>query len=166
MTKLKKLLSATSKSRRHRRNILNILITVLAWFVEFLGFTTVFLGTHILGHQDNITNLTLQTLTNILYFIAVPSVLLINDFDLKTKITESFWYSSLLGFFNWSYDEQDEKDDAEQSEIPRLDVEQNIQEVNSMVVELGSLQDDEGDSTVTTNYSTLVMVKPCNNNFQ
>ena len=153
MTKLKKLLSTTSKHRRQKRNILNIMVTILAWIVEFLGFITVFLGTHILGHQNNIINLTMQTLTNIVYFIAVPSVLLINDSDLKDKITESIWYNEFLGFFKWHYNEPDDTDDAKKSESPRLDAEEPNQDVNSLAAERGSLEDDEGDRRETTNPS-------------
>jgi hypothetical protein len=117
------------------------LVTVLAWIVEFLGFITVLLGTHILGHENNIINLTMQTLTNIVYFIAIPSVLLISHSNLKDKITESFWYNAFLGFFNWHYNEQNEKDDAEKSESPRLDAEQNNQDVNNMAAELASFEE-------------------------
>ena len=96
MISLKNLISNTSKSRRHRRNILNIIVTILTWVVEFLGFFTVFLGTHIIGHQSNIVNYVLQTFTIICYFIFIPLVYLINGSDFKDIITESNWYGTLL----------------------------------------------------------------------
>ena len=100
MVKLSKLLSKSSKSRRHRRNILNIQITILAWLVEFIGFFLIVLGSLILRHQNSIVTLSLQTFTFTLYFIIVPSVFLINDSHFKGIIIESNWYISFLNIFS------------------------------------------------------------------
>ena len=81
LKRFKKILSASSKSRRHRRNMLNIMITLMAWGIEMFGFLLVFIGTHILGHQNQSVNLLLQTLTDFFYFVLVPFFLLINDTD-------------------------------------------------------------------------------------
>ena len=87
--------------------MLNIMVTVLAWHVEMLGFLLVFVGTHILGHQNHFVNLLLQTLTNLVYFVIIPSLLLINDTDLKAQFAESNWYDKLLSKINCQYIEQD-----------------------------------------------------------
>ena len=88
------------------------MVTVLAWLVEMFGFLLVFLGTHILGHQNQSINLLLQTLTNIFYFVLIPFLLLINDTDLKGRFAESYWYDEFLSKINCQYIEQD-KDEKE-----------------------------------------------------
>ena len=87
--------------------MLNIMVTVLAWLVEMFGFLLVFVGTHILGHQNHFVNLLLQTLTNLIYFVIIPSLLLINDTDLKGRFAESNWYDKFLSKINCQYIEQD-----------------------------------------------------------
>ena len=99
MEKLKKLLNDSKKARRNRRNTLNIQITILGWSVEFLGFLMVFLGTVIIGHEDSMTTLCLQTMTLIVYFIALPSTVLLNGSDVKDKIVDSIFYISLINLF-------------------------------------------------------------------
>ena len=79
MKRLPKLLSKSSKARRRRQHLLNIQITTLAWIAEFLGFFVIFLGSFILGHENAVVTLSLQTLTMIIFFIACPSVYLINS---------------------------------------------------------------------------------------
>ena len=103
MIKLKKLLSNSSKARRHRRKILNVQITFLAWLVESIGFLVIFLGTFILGHENNIFNFCMQTLTLIIYFILLPLVFLINDFDIKSTIADSHTYERILNMFHCNY---------------------------------------------------------------
>ena len=131
MKRLKKTLSASSKSRRHRRNMLNIIVTVLAWVIELFGFLFVFIGTHILGHQNQVVNLLLQTFTNFFYFVLVPSVLLINDTDKKGRFAESEWYVGFLSKINCQYTEQDKdkKEDegsiADENSIMEADAEIN-----------------------------------------
>ena len=124
MKRFKKTLSAFSKSRRHRRNLLNIMVTVLAWLVEMFGFLLVLIGTHILGHQNHFVNLLLQTLTNLFYFVLVPSFLLINDTDMKGRFAESDWYDKFLSKINCQYIEHD-KDKKEDEE--------SIAEANSTI---------------------------------
>ena len=96
------------------------MVQLLAWFVEFVGFTTVFIGTHILGHQNNIINLSLQTITNLIYFVLVPSVLIVQSFDIKSKIVENPRFESFLEWINMKYEEtveeNDEKDDDRSTE--------------------------------------------------
>ena len=90
--RLKKILSRSSKARRHRRNLLNIQITTLAWFVEFLGFYTFLLGSFILGHTNTYVTFLLQVLTTILNFILLPCIFLINNSQFKAVIVDSNWY--------------------------------------------------------------------------
>ena len=99
MEKLKKLLNDSKKARRNRRKTLNIQITILGWSVEFIGFLMVFLGTVIIGHEDSTTTLCLQTLTLIVYFIALPSTFLLNGNDVKDQIVDSNFYISFIGSF-------------------------------------------------------------------
>ena len=99
MEKLKKLLSDSKRARRNRRNTLNIQITILGWSVEFLGFLMVFLGTVIIGHEDSMTTLCLQTMTLIVYFIALPSTVLLNGNDVKDQIVDSIFYISFINLF-------------------------------------------------------------------
>ena len=88
--------------------MLNIMVTALAWVVEMSGFLLVFVGTHILGHQNQSVNLLLQTLTNLFYFVLIPSLLLINDTDLKGRLSESDWYDNFLTKINCQYVEHDD----------------------------------------------------------
>ena len=104
--------------------MLNIMVTVLAWVVEMFGFLLVFIGTHIVGHQNHFVNLILQTLTNLIYFVLIPSFLLINDADLKGRFAESNWYDNFLTKINCHYVEQD-KDKKEE--------EWCIDDVNSII---------------------------------
>ena len=103
MIKLKKLLTNSSKTRRHRRKILNVQITFLAWLVESIGFLVIFLGTFILGHENNIFNFFMQTITLIIYFILLPFVFLLNDFDIKSTIVDSQTYEKILNMFHCNY---------------------------------------------------------------
>ena len=121
---LKKLLSTSAKRTRHKRNSLNIMVTILAWFVEFVGFTTIFIGTHILGHQNNIINLTLQTITNLIYLVLVPLVLIIHESDFKSRIVDNHMFESFLAIINMKYDDQEKEDDddEEQQDFERHDI--------------------------------------------
>ena len=92
------------------------MVTILAWFVEFVGFTTIFIGTHILGHQNNIINLSLQTITNLIYLVIVPLVLIIHESDFKGRIVDNHIFESFLSIINMKYDDQDQEDDDDDEE--------------------------------------------------
>ena len=92
------------------------MVTILAWFVELVGFTTVFIGTHILGHENNVINLLLKTITNLIYFILVPSILMIHQSDFKSRIVEKHYFESCLAIFNLQYKDEDTEDDGEHVE--------------------------------------------------
>ena len=99
MLRLQKLLSETSRVRRHQRTILNIQITIVGWLVEVLGFLTIFLGSFILGHENSLATLILQTLSLLFYFIIIPSVILLTDSKSRSNIIESNWYAKLNNLF-------------------------------------------------------------------
>ena len=98
------------------------MVTILAWFVEFVGFTTIFIGTHILGHQNNIINLTLQTITNLIYFVLTPLVLIIHESDFKTRIVDNHTFELFLAIINMKYNDQDQEDDDDEE---KQDLEQH-----------------------------------------
>ena len=124
MVRLRKLLADSSKARRHRRKILNVQITFLAWLAESIGFLVIFLGTFILGHESNTFNFFMQSLTLIIYFNILPSIFLINDSDIKSSIVESNLYGRILTLFNCNYVKSTEND-AESSSGSNLAEEEN-----------------------------------------
>ena len=127
MTKLHTLLSESAKARRYRRTVLNLQITFLAWVIEFVGFFVIFLGTFILGHENNIVNYSLQTLTIFIYFIALPSTFLINNTKFKIFIAESNWYSTFLNIFNCQYHDHLEENDNANAVLNSVKEESGIQ---------------------------------------
>ena len=149
MVRLRQLLADSSKARRHRRNILNIQITILAWLVEFFGFFTIFLGSFILGHQNSIITMSLQTLTDFLYFIILPCILLINDPDFKTNIVESSCYTKLLNLFHCQYTNQLDEDNDNSGVNNRIEEADDHEHVNIPIEEDG----DNEDGNVTTDDS-------------
>ena len=100
MMKFRDVLSDSTRAKQHRENLLNIHITFLAWAVECIGFLTIFLGQFILGHENNIANFSLQSLTIAIYFIILPSIYLTNVSEFKEKILDSNRYSIILHIFN------------------------------------------------------------------
>ena len=96
MLKLKNLLSDTNRALRHQRNVLNLLITMLAWLVELFGGLTLVLGSFIFGHGNSIVTLVLQTLSLLLYFVILPCTFLINVDEWKEAILENKWYLQFI----------------------------------------------------------------------
>ena len=96
MRKIKSLLSETNRALRHQRNILNLLITMLAWLVELFGGLTLVLGSFIFGHGNSIVTLVLQTLSLLLYFVILPCTFLINVDEWKEAILENKWYLQFI----------------------------------------------------------------------
>ena len=112
-------LNDSHKARRHRRNMLNIQITFLAWLFETIGFFILFLGQFILGHENNIVIFSMQTLSVMIYFNILPSILILNDTNLKNVIVDSQWYDHFLKGFGCHYKTQRdaEENDNEWNEI-------------------------------------------------
>ena len=103
MVRLRKLLSDSSKARRHRRNVVNPQITFLAWLTEVFGFLIIFLWTFILGHENNVVNFSMQLLSLIVYFNILPCIFLINDSNVKGQIIQSNWYNRFLNITKFQY---------------------------------------------------------------
>ena len=137
MKQLKKLLSRSAKVRRRRRTLLNISITILGWIVEFLGFFLIFLGSFILGHDNAIITLSLQTFTVLIYFIVCPSVLLINSYEMKSKIVNDSIYLRFINRFSCcsTVDEPDNADDHTDADKEASNVSNNAEpeEINQDV---------------------------------
>ena len=106
MIKLRKLLADSSKARRHRRKLLNLQITVIAWITEVFGFFVVFIGVFIFGHENNLITSTLQTVSFTIYFIIVPSVILLNSNQVKSAIVDSHLYLGFVDRFNRNFSNQ------------------------------------------------------------
>ena len=98
--KLRKVLSKLHQDIRHRRNLINIHITILGWLVEFFGFFLIALGSFILGHGSSIRTLCLQAFTCLFYFVCLPCTILINDTDLKMTLAENQYYKNILSIFD------------------------------------------------------------------
>ena len=111
MFNLRRLLPDDAKAKRHAGNLLNIQVTFLAWLTELFGFFIIFLGTFVLGHENNIVTLTMQTVTVVISFNILPCVYLINELHFKTKILESRWYTTFLNLLNWQYNKQNYEGD-------------------------------------------------------
>ena len=104
-------LDDASKERRHRRLKINIHITFLAWLAEFTGFLFLFIGKFLVGHENNVVNFSMQTLTFVIYFNIVPCIFLINDTDFKGKVAESSCYNAILNVFKCQYIHEDDNND-------------------------------------------------------
>ena len=103
---MKENLNDANKARGHRRNMLNIQITFLAWLFETIGFFILFLGQFILGHENNIVIFSMQTLSVMIYFNILPSILILNDTNFKNVIVDSQWYDHFLKGFGCQYKTQ------------------------------------------------------------
>ena len=116
---MKENLNDSHKARRHRRNMLNIQITFLAWLFETIGFFILFLGQFILGHENNIVIFSMQTLSVMIYFNILPSILILNDTNFKNVIVDSQWYDHFLKGFGCHYKTQRnaEENNSEWNEI-------------------------------------------------
>ena len=139
MTRLRKILTESSKEGRHRRKILNVLITFFAWLVESIGFLVIFLGTFLLGHENNFFNFFMQTLTLVIYFNILPYVFMMHNSNLKDNIIESKLYGIILGVFNCNYVKQADND----GEI--CDVKNTFEEENRNAENQNSIEFEEGN---------------------
>ena len=90
-------------AKRHRRKMLNIQITFLAWLAETFGFFFIVFGTYILGHENNIATFSMQNITIFIYFNILPIILILNDLTSKDRILESTWYDRFLTTFRCNY---------------------------------------------------------------
>ena len=120
MAKLKKLLDDSSKARRLRRIYLNIQITFLTWLIEFVGFLLIVFGSFIFGYKNSYLTLFLQMFSALIYIVVIPSMYLLNSYDLKEQINNSNFYIAIsklnLRRKNHVAQETVEKDDETNSE--------------------------------------------------
>ena len=119
MTRLKKLLSTSSKIRRNRRKLLVLQIQIFAWLVEFIaGIVGLIL---IMGPITKLPANVIGVFTTIVYFVLVPSVFLINNEDLKSKIIDNEIYLTITNkFFSRSINRIDYKqNDLEENETEK-----------------------------------------------
>ena len=100
MVTLKNILTDSSKARRHRSNLLNIQITMLAWLTEFMGFFAFLLGSFLVGQRNKPILFLLQLLSASLNFIILPSIFLISNSQLKSNILDSNWYLAFIHRFS------------------------------------------------------------------
>ena len=117
MTRLKKLLNTSSKIRRNRRKLLVLQIQIFAWLVEFIaGIVGLIM---IMGPITKLPANVIGVFTTIVYFLLVPSVFLINNEDLKSKIIDNEIYLTITNkFFSRSINRIDYKrKDLEENEI-------------------------------------------------
>ena len=117
VTRLKKLLSTSSKIRRNRRKLLVLQIQIFAWLVEFIaGIVGLIL---IMGPITKLPANVIGVFTTIVYFVLVPSVFLINNEDLKSKIIDNEIYLTITNkFFSRSINRIDYKQQGlEENEI-------------------------------------------------
>ena len=112
MTNLRHLLSSQRKALRHRRNLINIQITILSWWTEFFCYSCLFLASYLLGHENNIIVYCMQTLSLILYFIVLPCIILINDSNVKAQISDTECYIKILTMFNCQYSNSNEDESS------------------------------------------------------
>ena len=68
----------------------------------------------------------MQTLTMTIYFMILPSVFLVNDYDIKSQIAESNWYGSILTFFHCNYIKSE--DSLEETSEPASGASENIRD--------------------------------------
>ena len=99
MIAFRKSLKESAKIGRHRRNILNILLLIIAWLAETAGICTLIIGKFILWNENSLATLCLQLTTQSIYFIIVPAIYLV-DTD---KIIKSSWFPFLLSAFGCQY---------------------------------------------------------------
>ena len=99
MIAFRKSLKESAKIGRHRRNILNILLLIIAWLAETAGICTLIIGKFILRNENSLATLCLQLTTQSIYFVIVPAIYLV-DTD---KIIQSSWFPLILNVFGCQY---------------------------------------------------------------
>ena len=150
MVRLRNLLDDSAKARRHRKNLLNVQVTFLAWFAESIGFLIIFLGTFVLGHENNFVNFCLQTITLFMCFNLLPCIFLLKDSsELKINILDSSWYDNILVMFCCHYNEKDD-DVVQRNVLENVHHEQNVRrEEDIATISLASIEN--GDDVVQRN---------------
>ena len=144
MVRLRNLLDDSAKARRHHKNLLNVQVTFLAWFAESIGFLIIFLGTFVLGHENNFVNFCMQTITLFMCFNLLPCIFLIKDSsELKINILDSSWYDNILVMFCCHYNEKDD-DVVQRNVLENVHHEQNVRrEEDIAIISLDSIENGD-----------------------
>lgn len=137
MIKLKKLLDDSTKARRLTRIYLNIHITFLTWLAEFVGFLFIFLGSFILGYENNNVTLCLQITTALIYIVVVPGMYLVNGNSSKDQIIDSSFYIALHRAIRTNNNNVEQE-----SQAPEEDIAQERRQQNGDVID-GTIEEDE-----------------------
>ena len=93
------LLTEKSKTRRRKLNNVNIMVTFIAWLIEFVGSLSAPLIPKVFGHGQVEIGAGL-ILVSSFYFILLPFCYLINDSDIKSTIVDESWFYAVKGIFN------------------------------------------------------------------
>ena len=168
--RLRKNLSNTAKSIRHRRSMVNIHITFLTWIIEVVSGLMVFVGIHLLGIENHIVTFSLHILGHVINFIILPAIYLVNNEDTKIEVIESRWYNSILDIFKCQYSNQTEIDDKNTVAPEQLEFE-NDNETRSVTSNSAYMHNElnegsdgpdkhESDNVVTDRHNDNVY---CNN---
>ena len=127
----------------------------MAWFAESMGFLVIFLGIFVLGHENNVVNFCMQTLTLVVYFNILPCVFLIKDSsELKINILDSSWYTHILVMFCCQYNKKDDNV-VQRNVLENVHQEQNLRrEEDLAIISLASIENgDEIGSIINVNIS-------------
>ncbi len=92
-------MSERSKIRRRNVNDVNIKVTFIVWFAEFVGSILWISIPKIFGHGQVGTSIGYGLVMD-LYFVVLPFLYLINDSDVKDSITDDGWFRTIRGIFN------------------------------------------------------------------
>ena len=97
MTRLKKLLTTSSKIRRNRRRLLNLQIQIFAWLVELFSGLIFLIAISVPMHTISTDAVALYM--NFIYWVAIPGIYLVNNDDLKSWLTENHLYINFSNRF-------------------------------------------------------------------
>ena len=97
MSKLKELLTTSSKIRRNRRKLLNLQIQIFAWLVELSSGLIFLIAISVPMHT--ISTDVVGLYMNFIYWVAIPAIYLMNNNDLKSWVTENHLYIKFTNRF-------------------------------------------------------------------
>ena len=93
------LLSDHTKIRRRKLNRVNIKVTFIVWVTEFVGSMLLLLIPKLFGHSQ-VGTATGYIISTAFYFVILPFLYLVNDEDVKKRITDDSWFRAIKGIFN------------------------------------------------------------------
>ena len=96
---LEKFLSDKTKIRRRKLTEVNIGVTFIVWFTEFVGSLLMIFAPAVFGYAQFGTAAGYTTV-QAFYFVILPFLYLVNDSDVKNTIVEDNWVRAIRGIFN------------------------------------------------------------------